>query len=342
MTIGWGILGTGTHAGSTTAPSINGAANSKIVAVCDLSMERAGEFAAKHGVEHVYDSLDKMLENPALDVLYIATPNYLHARQAVQAAEAGKHILCEKPMTITVEDAELMVAACDKNKVKLGVSFPARYHPAHIEARHYIQSGIVGEINVVKAQYCRGGSRGSWSTWSPWRSDPSMGGAGALYGQGVHPIDLLRFMLDSEIEEVRALTDENPPEYPVDDMAYVIIRFENGVTGVVICGMLAPRSENDAVLYGSKAKITCKGTIGAPMPGAVGEFLVDGDAINVRMDFPNTGKPPRMVHEIDDFNNWVDGGIEPDITGRNGLQMVKIGNAILESSREGKAVKITK
>ena len=127
-------------------------------------------------------------------------------------------------------------------------------------------------------------------------------------------------------------------------MAYVIIKFENGVTGVVICGMLAPRSDNDAVLYGSKAKITCKGTIGAPLLGTLGEFLVDGDAINVRMEFPTTDNPAvyRMVREINAFNNWIENDVAPYISGENGLQMVRIGNAILESSRQGKAVKIKK
>jgi len=340
MTIGWGIVGTGTHASNVTAPALTSVTNTELVAVCDINMELAKECAAKNGVERTYDSLEKMLEDPELDVVYIATPHNLHAQQTIQAAEAGKHVLCEKPMALTVSDGEHMIEACDKNNVKLGVSFPERYHPAHIEARRYIQSGIVGEINVVKAQYCRGLSRGAWRGW---RSDPSIGGAGALYGTGLHPIDVLRFLLDSEVEEVRALTDEEPPQYPVDDMVYVIIKFENGVHGMVLTGILAPRSNNDAVLYGSKAKITCRGTIGAPMTGNLGELIVEGESVNAKMDFPTDNLLTyRMVRVIGAFNRWIEDDVEPSISGSNGLQMVKIGNAILESSRQGKAVKITK
>ncbi|MFC2007838.1 Gfo/Idh/MocA family protein [Chloroflexota bacterium] len=340
MPIGWGIIGTGNHANNVTAPALNKAANGKLVAVCDLNEERAKEFATKHGVERTYDSLDKMLEDPELDVLYIATPNKLHAPQTIQAAEAGKHVLCEKPMALTVSDAEEMISISHKNKVKLGVSFPGRYHPVQQEARRYIQSGIAGEIYLAKAQYCRGGSRVSSSGW---RGDPKIAGAGALYGTALHPIDILRFILDSEVAEVRALTDEEPPRYPVDNMVYVIMKFENGVTGVVISGTLAHRSDNDALVYGSKAKIICKGTIGSSVLGNLGEFQVDGDAINVRAEFPTDDyRPYTMIREVDAFNKWIEDDTEPSVTSHNGLQMVRISNAILESSRQGKAVKIEK
>jgi len=340
MPIGWGIVGLGHHPDTVTAPILNKLTNTKLVAVCRRNTELAREFATKHGAERAYDSLDKMQEDSEIDVLYIATPHNVHAQQAIQAAEAGKHVLCEKPIALTVADGELMIEAFNRSKVKLGVCCQERYHPAHIEARRYIESGIAGEINVVKAQFCRGNRRGASRGW---RNDPNIAGAGALYGQAIHPIDLLRFLLDSEVEEVRALTDEEPPRYPVDDMVYVIIKFENGVHGMLLSGVLAHRSDNDAVLYGSKAKITCKGTIGAPGRGHFGELLVDGDSLNLTMTFPmDNPLTYRMTRIIEDFNKWIEEGIEPQITGYNGLQMVKIANAILESSRQGRAVKIEK
>jgi predicted dehydrogenase len=161
----------------------------------------------------------------------------------------------------------------------------------------------------------------------------------------LHAIDILRFILNSEVVEVRALTDEAPPEYPVDDMAYVILRFDNGACGTTVCGMLAPRSENDAVLYGSKAKLTCKGTLGAPLLGTLGELLVDGDAFNMRMTYPTQEDPAiyRLIREINEFNNYIiEDGREPVISGLNGLQMVKIGMGILESSRYGRSIQIDK
>jgi len=335
MTIGWGIIGTGAHANRFMGPAIGKVANVKFVAACDISMELAKEFAAKHSVERVYDSFEKMLEDPELDVVYVATPNNLHAQHTIQASEAGKHVLCEKPMALTEDDCELMIEACNKNKVKLGVDFQNRYHPAHVEARCLVQDGRIGQIYVAKAQYCLGYMYGHWQGW---RDDPGMPGAGALVATGLHPIDLLRFVLNSEVEEVQALTATQTPYHTVDEMVYAILKFQNGVHGVVISGLLAPRSDDDLVLYGSEAKITCKGTVGMALQG---ELLVEGDSINMRMAFPTTDPlPGNYIRVVEAFNNCIEGNTELDISGYNGLQMVRITNAILESSRQGKAIRI--
>jgi len=303
-------------------------------------MERAKSFATKHRIEYAYDSLSKMLQNQELDVVYIATPNSVHAQQTIEAAYAGKHVLCEKPMALTVRDAELMIEACNKNKVRLGVDFQNRYHPAHIEAQRNIQSGMVGKIYLAKAQYCSDRFRGYWRKHKGWRNDPIMAGAGALVNSGVHPIDLLRFLVRSEIEEVRALTDEKLPKYPVDDMVYVIMEFENGMRAVVISGILVPRSDNDVVLYGSKAKITCKGTVGVRLQG---EFLLEGNSLNTRMVF-STDDPMSALYTpvVEAFNKCIDENTEPEISGYDGLKMVRIVDAILESSRQDRTIKITR
>jgi len=336
MTIGWGIIGAGNHANQVMGPALNKVTNTKIVAACDINMERAEVFKTEHGAARAYETFEEMLGDPKLDVVYVATPNSLHAQHTIQTAEAGKHVLCEKPMALTVLDCEHMIQTCNKNHVKLGVCFQNRYHPAHIEARRYIQSGVVGQINVAKAQYCR-----SFFSMKGWRSNPIIAGAGALMGQGIHCIDLLRYLLDSEVTEVRALTDEEPPRRPIDEMVYAILKFENGVTGIIVSGILAPRSDNDAVLYGSRAKLTCHGTVGRPVQG-LGELLVDGDNFNTRMSFP-TDDPLlfRNIRLIEAFHQWIENDVEPCISGPNGLQMVRITNAIIESSHQGKAKNIT-
>ncbi|MFC1893717.1 Gfo/Idh/MocA family protein [Chloroflexota bacterium] len=336
MAIGWGIIGIGRYADNIIAPAISRATNTKFVAVCSRSMQRAQDFASKYAVEHAYDSLEKMLEDPELDVLYVVTPHSLHAQQTIQAAEAGKHVLCEKPMALTVADAELMIQACNRNKVKLGVCFNGRYHPAHMEAHRYIPSGIVGDISVATARYFR-----PLFSWQGWRGDPDIGGGGAIMAQALHCIDILRYLLDSEVTEVRSLTDIEPPHRPVDDMVYAILKFDNGARGVVIAGIVVPRSENGVVLYGRKAKIICDETIGST-DDSLGELLVDGDSLNVRMTFP-TDEPKliRNIRAVEAFNTWVEGNSEKYLSDDyNGLQMVRITNAIMESSCQGRAITI--
>jgi 1,5-anhydro-D-fructose reductase (1,5-anhydro-D-mannitol-forming) len=336
MTIGWGVIGIGIHANRFVGPAINRAADTSFVSVCSRSLDRAKDFASKHGVKRCYDSYEKMLEDPEVDVIYIATPNNLHRQNTVQAARAGKHVLCEKPMALSEEDCNVMIEACEKNSVKLGVDFQNRYHPAHVEVRRLIQNGTIGEIKVARAQYSHGFLQGHWG--GRWRDDPGTAGAGALMATALHPIDLLRFVMDSEIVEVQAVCATQTPYHTVDEMVYAILKFQNGVYGTVISGILAPRSDNDLVLYGSRAKVTGKGTVGMPLQG---ELLVEGESINVRMDFPTPDPiPANFIYVIEAFNRSIKENTETDISGFNGLQMVRIASAILESSRGGKAVQV--
>ena len=336
MSIRWGIIGTGTHADNFIVPALGSAGGTELVSICDIDLNRAGEFAARHKVEGIYDSMESMLDDPKLDAVWIATPNSLHAQQTIQAAEAGKHVMVEKPMALTVDDCERMIESCDRNNVKLGIDFQNRFHPVHMEARRLIQNGEIGEINAATAQFCRGFSRGFMKGW---RVDPEIAGAGALMGQGLHPIDLLRFLLDSEVVEVMAMNDDDPPDRPVEDMAHIILKFENGAHGIVICGILAPRPDNDAILYGARAKISCKGTVGMWLQG---ELLVDGDSIDLRMGIPSgsVSGPELYVGVAEHFNQCINEGTPPLISGSNGMQMVRIANAIQESCRKGISVKI--
>jgi len=333
MTLGWGIIGIGRISDDQMAPSLNKGTNTKLVAVCSRSMDRAKTFAAKHG-GRAYDSLDKMLKDPELDVLYVCTPNNLHAQNTIQAAEAGKHVFCEKPMTLTLEDAERMIKACEKNKVKLGVNYQHRLNPPHVEARRYIQSGTVGKIILLKAQLC------GITTWKGWHRDPSMTGAGTLMGHGIHCVDQFRHFLDSEVTEVRAMTDEELPDRPVDEMFFAILKFATGAHGMVVTGIHVAPWDNDVILYSSKARIICKRTMGRAF-NDLGELFVDSDSVHVKMTFPTADfNLDNKIRAVESFTKSIEENTEPFSSGYNGMQMVKITSAILESSRGGKAVKI--
>ena len=333
--LGWGIIGIGIHANRFMGPAISKAHNTKFIAACHPNMERAKSFGYKHGVKSTYDSFERMLKDPELEVVYIASPNNLHAQHAIQAAKSGKHVLCEKPMAIKESECEQMIEACQRNNVKLGVNFQNRYHPAHVKIRNLIQEGKVGEIYVARAQYCSGYVYGHWQGW---RNDPDVAGAGALMGLGLHPIDLVRYVMGSDVEEVQSIFVIQTPYHKVDEMVYATLKLQNGAYCNLVSGILAPRSDNDLVLYGTQAKVTSRGTLGMQLQG---ELLVEGDSINIKMSFPVedpiTGNYVRVVEA---FNKCIEENNEPDISGANGLQMTKITNAILQSSREGKSVKL--
>jgi len=332
--LGWGIIGLGKHVEQRAGPALRQAAQSRLVAVCSRRFESAREFARIYEGARAYDSFEGMLGNPALDAVYIATPNNLHARQAIQAARAGKHVLCEKPMALAEHDCEDMIGACEKNGVKLGLVLQNRHHPAHVEARRLIQAGEIGEIPVARVQY--GNIKLKAALAQGWRSDLERAGAGALMGTGLHPIDLLRFLLGSEVEEVRAWCEPQPPR--VDEIVYAILRFANGACGTVVSGAI-PASDNDAVLYGDKAKVNCKGTVGMSLSGTL---EVAGRTVDLKMNFPaEDPESANYVRLIEAFNRCILEDAKPDIPGYEGLQLCRIANAILESSRRGRAVRIS-
>jgi 1,5-anhydro-D-fructose reductase (1,5-anhydro-D-mannitol-forming) len=335
----WGIIGCGAFVERGMGLALTAAADTKLVSVHSRSPDRAQACAAKYKVERAYHDLDAMLADPGLDSVYIATPNSVHAAQAIRAAQAGKNVLCEKPMALTLRDCEGMIESAASSNVKLGVVFQNRYHPAHVEARNYVASGKLGAIDLVSAQLFRGGARGRG--YRGWRGNPEIAGSGAIVAQQVHPLDLMRFILDSEIEEVRAMSDAAPPERPLEEMIYSLVKFRNGVRGTCLSGSLVPRFDNDFLLYGSHSKMTCKGTIGEPVPGRSQQLTIESDILDTKMNFRrDTSVPEKLSRLVEDFNRSVRENTALGISGENGMQMVKIALAMAESARNGKAARI--
>ena len=334
----WSIIGLGDIAERNFTPALAMAAESELVSILSRSIDKARAFAAKHSVARAFDSLDRMLADPELDAVYIASPNGLHAEQTIAAARAGKHVLVDKPMALSVADCERMIRACEDNKVKLGVAFRNRYHPAHVDARRHVMAGALGEIQLAKAQLFVGGVRGHWKGW---RVDPVLGGSGSIVGQAVHPVDLLRFILDSEVESVCCVTDENPPARPVDEMTFTVLTFRNGAHAMVGSGALVPNSENDVVIYGSKAKIYCQGTLGTPRGAKPQQAWVEGAAAGIAVRCPaDDTAQSRTARLIEDFSSHILRGTETVISAQNGLHMVRIAEAMLESSRQGRTIRL--
>jgi 1,5-anhydro-D-fructose reductase (1,5-anhydro-D-mannitol-forming) len=332
--LAWGLIGVGVHAERRVLRSFGLTSGAKLSAVCSRDPEKARRVAEQYGAEHACDSLEHMLKNPALDALYIATPNNVHAAQAIEAARAGKHVLCEKPMALTERDCEAMIEACARQRVKLGIVLQNRHHPAHVEARRLVRSGALGTVSVARAQY--GNSLVAAVMRRGWRADPAIAGGGALMGTGLHPIDLLRFLLESEIVEVRAWCEPGPPR--VDDIVHAILRFANGACATVISGAIA-FSDNDVVLYGEEAKLTCQGTVGM---ARTGQLRVEGDTVNPAMTFASADpEAANYAAAIEDFGRCVREDTEPEGSGYDGLQLCRIACAILESARGGKAVALS-
>src|SRR5258708_15157017 len=233
---GWGIVSTGKHPDIKIAPAMAAAAGGALVGVYSRDQHRAQEFAQKHGARAAYSRLGELLKDTRVDGIFVSSPNALHAEHVVQAAEAGKHVLCEKPIATTIPDAVRMVQACRRAGVTLGVAFNLRQHPAYIRARELVAAGALGRIVLAQAQWAFGvrgrdgaPARTPLTQW--WDTPELIGGASTMMGTGVHVVDLLRFVLGQEVTEITAVTDGQTAERPLEQIACLTLRFSGGTLG---------------------------------------------------------------------------------------------------------------
>src|SRR6059036_2658254 len=156
MPFGWGIVSTGKHPDIKIALAMAAADGGELVGVYSRDQHRAEAFAQKHDARAAYSQLGDLLKDSRVDGVFVSSPNALHAEHVVQAAEAGKHVLCEKPMATTIADAVRMLQACRRAGVTLGIAFNLRQHPAYIRARELVAAGTLGRIVLAQAQWAFG------------------------------------------------------------------------------------------------------------------------------------------------------------------------------------------
>ena len=342
MTLGWGIVSTGRHPDQKIVPAMKSAEGNRLIGVYSRDKERAEAFARKYGFAAAYDSLEDFFKNPEIQAVFIASPNYLHAQHTQMAAEAGKHVLVEKPMAVSVAEALDMVHTCRRKGVKLGVGFHLRHHPGHRRARQLIQEGILGFISLAQAQFFFTDKRGTVDlprrpALSQWWEDPSMvGGAYSIMGMGVHAADLLQFLMGQPITEVAAITDGQTIQNPLETIASVALRFGNGAVGTLCCGRRVPDTRNDAVIYGTGGRVLLKDTIWEPMRG---KLEVVSDAVNTEDSYEGDLLSLYRL-QIQAFQRAIQQDEEFDASGMDGLRAVQVASAIIESASTGRAVKI--
>jgi 1,5-anhydro-D-fructose reductase (1,5-anhydro-D-mannitol-forming) len=326
--LGWGIVGLGRIAGSQIAPAIAASGNSTLVSVVSRDQRRAEEFARAHGALTALDDYAKMLADPAVAAVYIATPNALHADQVISAARAGKHVLCDKPLALTPADARRCVAECRLAGVRLGVTFQTRYHDGLADAVKLVRDGGIGRVVVAEVTMSAGRNlpRG-------WRTDPGLAGLGTLNNIGVHAFDLLRYLLGSEVTEVVALTDTEPG-YRVDTAALVLLRFANGTLGYVNANQSVPHSRDDIVLYGSEGRVLGR-NLSRPGRDGMLSFVTPAGEREFRGASHDAYR--RVVGA---FADAVSRGHDPSPAGEDGVRSVELTAAIARAVTERRVVSL--
>ncbi|MBX7255988.1 MAG: Gfo/Idh/MocA family oxidoreductase [Candidatus Hydrogenedentes bacterium] len=340
----WGVLGCGGIARRRTIPEgIAKASNAELTAVMDTNTD------AVHAVAKEFGALACISEAELLasdcDIVYLATPVNLHLAQAKRAAEAGKHVFCEKPLGVTVDEASAMVNVCKANGVKLGTGLMMRFHAQHQAALEIVRGGRLGKPVFARAQL---------SCWYPpiegaWRQDPAKGGGGSLADLGSHCLDLLE-MFFGQIVRVSCSVACLVHKYKSEDTAVVIAEFENGARGVVDVLFNVPdaSSRNRLELYGTQGCILAEGTIGQGELGEMTAYIEESakgyEAQQERVSGKSEVISPAPVNmyraEVEAFSQAVLDNAAPPQDGRIGLWNQKVMAACYESARTGRAVEV--
>ncbi|MCS7315666.1 MAG: Gfo/Idh/MocA family oxidoreductase [Bryobacterales bacterium] len=342
--VAWGVAGAGGIARRRTIPEgIVPAGNARLAAVYDVDPEVNRQVAERYGARAAA-SLEDLL-GPDVEAVYVASPVYAHREQVVACARAGKHVLCEKPLGLTVAEAEEAVRACRKAGVLLGTAFMMRFHAQHQAALALIREGRLGKPVYARAQL---------SCWYPpiegaWRQDPELGGGGSLMDMGGHCLDLLE-MFFGRVRRLGCCTARAVHGYAVEDGATVLLEFAAGALGTVDVFFSIPDEASDNVLelYGSRGAILARGTIGQGdrgfMVARLREEEAGYDARQAREAAAGMEIAPAPVNtyraEIEAFGRAVLEGCEPPVTGEDGLRNQRLLAACYESARTGRIVEV--
>ncbi len=311
-----GIVGPGGIADAHLAPAIAATPGLALWSVVSRDRARAAAFAHKHGAAApapAVDDLGAMLADPSLDAVVIASPDKLHAAQAIAAARAGKHVLVEKPMATSPEDAHAMVAAAREAGVVLGVAYHLRWHAGHRALVDGIRAGRLGTPLHVRVQWTYEARDAS-----NWRAHEDVGRWWGLAGVGTHCIDLVRWILREaggagEVLAVGAVIGQAKWKTGHDENAVVGLRFASGATAEIFNSVLV-KTPRRVEIHGSSGAAVCDETLG---PHGGGTITIGGAALMFAQLDPYAG-------EMADFARAIRERGACEVDGAEGARNVEI------------------
>ncbi len=253
MTVRWGILGCGDVARRRVAGAIADDPDSRLLAACRRNGTALKQFCSDFGVDRGYTDEADLVGDVDIDAVYIATPVDRHLGQTLACAAAGKHVLCEKPMAMSVEECDRMIAACEAAGVRLGLAYYRRFYPVVDRIRDLVAEGRIGTVFSITAV------TGTPFTFAPeddgyWRVVLEEGGGGALMDIGSHRLNLFLDLL-GPIADVSGYCETLAGDFAADDAALLTVRFESGALGMLQCYFGVPVDPDEFVVIGTGGRL---------------------------------------------------------------------------------------
>lgn len=327
----WGLIGASDIAATSIIPAIRAQAGSDVAAVYSRSAERGAAYARQWGIPDSCDDLQELLSNDAIDAVYVSTTNDRHHHETMAAAAAGKHVLCEKPLALTIEDATSMVQACHRASVVLATNHGRRHDPALRTAREIVRSQRLGTLLSARTS----NSSGLPERLRGWRLADATAGAGVVLDLVVHEADTLRFLLGEDPVEVTALTGSHGMSAEgIEDAVMGVLRMQSGLLASYACSFVTPCGGVGLELHGTEGSLFLQ-----RFPGQDHEVVVRAPS----------GEDVLPVHEeeplghatVRSFEAAVRGEGRPTASGEDGLSSLAVALGTMESARSGRTVALS-
>ena len=260
------VIGAGGIADRRTIPAMVKSSECELVAVMERVESVAKAVGEKYNVPYFLDE-EEMLNAIECDAVYIATPVFCHYEQVMKALQYGKHVFVEKPLCLSVEEGEQLLAAFKEAGLQLTVGYMMKHHNLHEKAKELVAADGIGKVVDIRAQF---------SCWYPdiegaWRQKKALGGGGAFMDLGVHCVELIEDVLEEEIVEVKSLYNTQTFGYEVEDSAVMIFRTQSGALGHIDVNFNIPdrACQSKLEFYGTKGYIQCLGTLAQEEVGSM-------------------------------------------------------------------------
>ena len=339
-----GIIGCGMITVRRHAPEYTDNPNSEVIALYDFDQERAKELAVGYGAK-VYATVEELIADPEIDAVSICSPNNTHAPYSIMALEAGKHVLCEKPMALELEDTRRMMEAAEKSGKILMIGHNQRLLPTHRKARELLQSGMIGNILSIQSNFRHRGPE-YWSvnrSNSTWFFDKNKAHFGALGDLGAHKLDIIRFLTNDEVEDICCETVTRDKRYPdgrlidLEDNASAIFRMKNGTFGTMnVSWTNYGEEDNSTIIYGDRGVMKIFGDFADDI---VVE-LRDDTRVKYQVGAISTNKKQLKSGIIDDFVDSIINNRQPTVTGKDGHNTLAVIVAGKKSAAERRWLKV--
>ena len=344
MAIKVGIIGCGKIAQVRHIPEFAANPNTEVYGFYDINLARAEELAKQYGGK-AYPSYEALLADADIEAVSVCAANHVHAEITVAALKAGKHVLCEKPMAVTLEECEAMVAAARETGKYLMIGQNQRLAKAHAKAKELIEQGAIGKVLTFRTIFGHGGPE----TWSidpgsnVWFFDKTKAAMGAMADLGIHKTDMIQYVLGTKIVKTQAVLttldkkDATGSLIGVDDNAICIYQMENGVIGTMTASWTYYAAEdNTTVIYGTKGELR----LYDDPKYSVQQINADGTRIDYQIDQIQTNDNQTASGIIDLFVECLVENKAPEISGENVLHAMKAVFASIESSARGCAIEV--